>query len=382
MVLTHIGNRMTVIFVSNYFNHHQKPFCDWMYELLGPGNFWFVANEKVSEWRKSLGYKEITADYVVNYSESFNTQIMSADVVIFGHVSPFFDSMIKKRIQQKKIIIKSSERIYKVKPSFIKLLYHWQKYIRLFGNTPYSYLLAASAYCPYDYSRLHVFKRNMLKWGYFPETKHYDDIDNLISHKKPNSLLWVSRFIDWKHPELPIRVAERLKMEVYQFHMNMIGTGELIDEYKQLILAKNLNDCITILGSMSPEEVRSHMEQSQILLFTSDRKEGWGAVLNEAMNSACAVVACREIGSVPYLLNNDNGITFTNEDDLYEGVKSLLDNPLYREQISYNAYRTITEEWSAKNAAERFVSFFKARLKGDTVSFASGPCSKAPIIKG
>jgi hypothetical protein len=36
---------------------------------------------------------------------------------------------------------------------------------------------------------------------------------------------------------------------------------------------------------MPPEEVRVHMEQSNIYLFTSDFGEGWGAVLNEAMNS-------------------------------------------------------------------------------------------------
>ena len=33
------------------------------------------------------------------------------------------------------------------------------------------------------------------------------------------------------------------------------------------------------------------MEQADIYLFTSDRNEGWGAVANEAMNSACAMVA-------------------------------------------------------------------------------------------
>ena len=32
------------------------------------------------------------------------------------------------------------------------------------------------------------------------------------------------------------------------------------------------------------------MEKADIFLFTSDRREGWGAVANEAMNSACALV--------------------------------------------------------------------------------------------
>ena len=36
----------------------------------------------------------------------------------------------------------------------------------------------------------------------------------------------------------------------------------------------------------------------------SGRKEGWGAVVNEAMSSGCAVVADAEAGSVPYLIEN------------------------------------------------------------------------------
>ena len=38
----------------------------------------------------------------------------------------------------------------------------------------------------------------------------------------------------------------------------------------------------SMLGSMTPEQVREHMEESILFLFTSDFGEGWGAVLNEA----------------------------------------------------------------------------------------------------
>ena len=44
------------------------------------------------------------------------------------------------------------------------------------------------------------------------------------------------------------------------------------------------------------------MEESEIYLVTSDRKEGWGAVVNEAMNSGCAVVADHMIGAAPWMI--------------------------------------------------------------------------------
>lgn len=373
---------MNVIFISNYFNHHQKPFCDEMCRILGSENFRFYETETISEWRKKLGYKEISAEYVDQYDKQFNSQIEHADVVIFGHVFPTFDSIIKKRIKQKKIVVKCSERIYKQKPSIIKLVYHRFKYSLLYGNSPYSYLLASSAYAPYDHSRLHAFKDNMLKWGYFPLTKHYMDVGTMISNKAPNSILWVSRFIDWKHPELAIQVAEHLKDERYAFTLNLIGTGELVEQYKQIVSEKGLSDCINILGAMPPEEVRTYMEKSRIFLFTSDRNEGWGAVLNESMNSACAVVANYQIGATPFLLNGNNGIVYHNFDELYNGVKNLLDDSERCNHLSLEAYKTITGEWSVSTAATRFVEFFSSKLAGTPITFQEGPCSKARIIKG
>ena len=74
---------------------------------------------------------------------------------------------------------------------------------------------------------------------------------------------------------------------------------------QEKIKKEKLDDCVHMLGSMSPEQVRLYMEQSQMFLFTSDRYEGWGAVLNEAMNSGCAVVASHIIGSAPSFVTSD-----------------------------------------------------------------------------
>ena len=64
-----------------------------------------------------------------------------------------------------------------------------------------------------------------------------------------------------------------------------------------------LQNRIQILPPMPPEAVRRRMEQANLFLLTSDFQEGWGAVLNEAMNSGCAVVASHAAGAAPYLLS-------------------------------------------------------------------------------
>ena len=120
--------------------------------------------------------------------------------------------------------------------------------------------------------------------------------------------------------------------------------------------------------------------------MTSDRQEGWGAVLNEAMNSGCAVVASHSAGSTHYLIKHkENGLIYTsgNIDDLYNKVKYLLNDPAEQKKLGASAYNTITDEWNAQTAAQRLVRLFKAVLDGEKSPdlYPSGPCSKAYVIK-
>lgn len=57
---------------------------------------------------------------------------------------------------------------------------------------------------------------------------------------------------------------------------------------------------MTLTGYKKPEEVRERMEKADILLATSDRGEGWGAVMQRAMNSGCVVIADHMMGAVPF----------------------------------------------------------------------------------
>ena len=128
------------------------------------------------------------------------------------------------------------------------------------------------------------------------------------------------------------------------------------------------------------------MEQSQIFLFTSYRNEGWGAVLNESLNSGCAVVASHAIGSVPFLLQDGkNGFIYKDGDinDLFNKVKYLLDNEAERINMQKSAYETIINEWNAENAAKKLIELLTKLLNGENVEtlFESGVCSKAKILK-
>lgn len=306
------------------------------------------------------------------------------DVLIVGS---FPEQLIAKYDKRAKLLFRYSERILKTGNSFIKYskrFVHWHICNPPWRNT---YLLSASAFASLDYSKFGLFRNSAYKWGYFPECRHYESVDSLIAQKDKTEILWCGRFIDWKHPDDAIKVAGLLKKAGYSFSLKFIGTGEMEQQLRRQAEEAGLLDTnVEFLGAMPPEKVRDHMEHAGIYLFTSDRQEGWGAVLNEAMNSACAVAASDAIGATPYLVKNgQNGCVYHSgdADELFELVKRLLDNPPLQESLGREAYRTIADLWNAEIAAKRLIKLSEAILGGEKKPnlFADGPCSKAEIIR-
>lgn len=379
---------MKVVLISNYFTHHQSSICEELHRLTN-GGFIFVETEIMEKERVDLGWnithqpKYIIKAYECNTQQIVEKLINEADVVIIGSAP---DKFIKKRLKEKKLIFRYSERIFKKKFRWYKWPIWCIKFYLAHIRHENLYLLTASAYASADYAKMFSFIKKSYKWGYFPEVKKHENIDGLIEEKNKNSIVWVARLIDWKHPEIAIKLAERLKKDGYDFELKMIGNGTLLANVSKEVEECGLTDCVNILGAMSPEEVRSHMEKSEIHIFTSDRNEGWGAVLNESMNSACVPVANHAIGSVPFLLKDgENGFIYKDGDfeDFYNKVKYLLDNPEKRIEMGKKAYQTMINEWNAENAAKKFIELCETYLKTGKMGtkFEKGVCSKAKILK-
>lgn len=376
---------MKVVFVSNFFNHHQEPFSIAMkkHECV---EYSFIATEEVPEERKKLGYSSAVPEYVyLSFSDDrhrVKKLLDEADVIITGSAP---ESMIRSSISNGKLVFRYSERPLK---NGLELIKYPIRFLKWHQKNPFwrpIYLLCASAYTVGDYARFGLFKKKSYKWGYFPETKQYD-IDALMRKKSATTILWCGRFLPLKHPDDVIAAATRLKNDGYDFDLRFIGMGEMDEKLKEMVCKNGLQDYVHFLGSMDSKRVREYMETAGIYLFTSDRNEGWGAVLNESMNSGCAVIASHAIGAVPFMVkDNENGLIYESEniEMLYEKIRYLLDNPEEQRRLGQNAYQTIIGEWNAEEVANRFVNLAERILAGEKNPdfYESGPCSKATVLK-
>ena len=86
---------MKIVFVSNFLNHHQIPFCEEIKTLCD--EFYFIAMENggVGGYQVSQE-REYVIDYKVETKRAEN-EILSADAVIFG-ASP--DSLVNLRMKE------------------------------------------------------------------------------------------------------------------------------------------------------------------------------------------------------------------------------------------------------------------------------------------
>lgn len=361
-----------------------------MYAQMG-NDFRFVATEETELARLSQGYSDLNSKYpfVIRAYENpeekqkAQQETDEADIVILGSAPMEY---LQPRLKAGKLTFLYSERLYKAGYQAWKLPVRLWRFWKKYGRHSSLYLLCASAYTAGDFAKTGTFLNKAYKWGYFPQTFHCN-IEEQALKKKPGTILWCARFLDWKHPEIIVEIGRRLAKDGYDFQIQMLGYGEQWAAIKQQVEMLGLEDHILLTGAVPAEEVRSYMDAASVFLFTSDRHEGWGAVLNESMNSGCAVVASDAIGAVPFLLKNgENGLSYRSGDvdELYEKVKHLLDNPQVCRQMGKKASETITGLWCAEIAAERLLQLSQAIMQGQKrpALFESGPCSKAEIIKG
>lgn len=368
---------MNIVFFSNTLNHHQVALCDELYKVCGE-KFWFVETSSLNDERRQMGFNDFDRPYKISSQEPLAFELsVGADVAIMGGESFKF---LKNRIERSDgITFSYSERWLKrgvmnvLSPSIMRQL-------RLYlsqGRHKRWYMLCASGYLADDMKRLGIFKDRCFKWGYFPEYTHKDKGCHISN--PTTKILWVARFLDWKHPELMLQLAKRLLADKSDFVIEMIGdgperrvVGSIIDSSQQL------KQHISLLGNVSNEQVLDKMRQSDIFCLTSDKREGWGVVLGEAMSVGCCPIVSSTVGAAPFLVKNGtNGLVFESEDanDLYNKVRLLIDNPAKRVGMGENAKDTIHNHWTAVTAAKNLVALSQAMLEGrPTPAFIGEPC--------
>ena len=391
---------MELVFYSIILNNHQANVADELWELTEHSYCFVELANLQGDHRKGDAHDYSDRPYLLRawkskeaYSKAMNLAC-SAQCCVFSGVQalPFQ----KERVKLGLLSFDMSERWLKrgfinlFSPAILKmfLAYHlggWSK-------KPI-YKLCCSAFAAGDQHKLFTYRGRCYKWGYFTPVKKIDiEASTDVSTSNITPLMWCSRYLILKHPELPILMAQRLKKKGYRFVLDMYGSGEFEKASRQLASDLDVKDVVRFMGVKPNDKLLAAMRKYCIFLFTSDKNEGWGAVANESMANGCVLVASDAIGSSPYLVKNgETGLLFKSPrtsssirkpdmaalNELCEKVEYLLDNQDTLQTIRQQSLALMQEVWNPKVAAKRLLILIDRMRKGEKTPFVEGPCSKA-----
>ncbi|HCV54489.1 MAG TPA: hypothetical protein DF911_00420 [Erysipelotrichaceae bacterium] len=354
-----------ILFISNYLNQHQLPLCN---AFLNRGvDFHFIAMERTPASRLAGGYADMNEQYpfvVKGYEDGFDVEqwIDQADAVVVGGF--LSNPVILSLCNTNNIpFFYYSEHLYKRGKLF---RYHPRavRFVREhfldYKNNPNFRVLCASSYLSKDLALWHFPTEKCLKWGYFPSVEKGEgcpeDVDRDVD------ILWAGRMLDWKHPEDLITIVEHRKEENKPVHAVLIGDGPEKEKMEHQISRLGLEQQIQVLGARPYTEVYQWMKRSKIFLFSSDHHEGWGAVLNEAMQSGCACLAAKEAGSTNWLIQDgETGLIYDHgmhhKAVLLSKADQLLDNEEMCHAIARQGRDEINTLWNADYAVSELLKF-------------------------
>lgn len=286
-------------------------------------------------------------DVVVSYLEGPTTHILSG--------CPFPDS---KRVAWVHVEMTNRRQLSVGFKSFETAIQNYEKFDRII-------YVAKTVQASFQKISGHSFSNgrvlyNTINSRSIIEKAHEKMSGNVFSDEEFN-IISVGRIIEAKGYDRLARVQHRLRAAGYKTHVYILGTGTEQKRLETYAKEKGISESFTFMGFQeNPFKIVTDAD----LFVCSSRREGFSTAVTEALILGVPVVSTNCSGSNELLGdNNEYGIvTENNEEALYEGIKSLLNNRelllYYRKQASIRGKRFNTET-TVKEVRDMFIKLME-----------------------
>lgn len=149
--------------------------------------------------------------------------------------------------------------------------------------------------------------------------------------------------------------AEHLKSIGLKFKWFFVGNGSDLEEFKNRLNEKKLNDCVFPVGEK--KNPYPYIKNSDIVCVLSNY-EGLSGVVNEAKFLGKSIIATEFSGVNEQLINEKNGLIVENDlDSIITGLKRLLSNEELRNSLENDFInKEISENILKVNKLKKLVS--------------------------
>ena len=311
---------MRIVFWQNCLSPHQLPYIVHLLDDSRVDDVVVVAGEAVSDVRKQMGWQietyvgldkckvyilpnETIIESILNERPEESHHLFSgirADAFVFKCLCMSMKyNLHRGMITERPNTYNFTWNIVNGKPYWMHRMRFFiqdKKYAKRFEHV-FAIGFGADTY----------FKSLGLKWKVHPFcycTKFVSGCSN-VTNSLPQ-YIFVGSLAPWKNPISIVKAFSHFKCGAVKF----IGDGGLKNVLQNEIEEYNLQDNIHILGTIPQQQIPSYLYKADILILPS-LYDGWGAVVNEALQAGCFVI-CSDACGACILLNNNSklGIVF------------------------------------------------------------------------
>lgn len=180
------------------------------------------------------------------------------------------------------------------------------------------------------------------------------------------NILFCGRLVPFKGPDVAIKIVQELLKRSFKIHLNIIGSGEMIDSLKQTIKENNLEHYITLKGSLSQEQIIDVMNQSDLFLLpgivdNKGRAENQGLVIQEAQSMELPVVVS-DAGGMKYgLVDTVTGFVVKSKSiKLFaEKIGLLIEDKQLRIKMGKAGRNHVVKTYDNQVLYQKLISYYK-----------------------
>ena len=177
-----------------------------------------------------------------------------------------------------------------------------------------------------------------------PTLLNYQEIDRLSQgetrmNPKEINLLSVGRLVELKGIHLCVPVCKRLLDEGYKVKWYVAGEGPYRAEIEKEIENYGVKDSFILLGNCCPY---AYIRTADICVQPSSY-EGYSVAVFEEKYLKKTVVVSNIPSNLEMITDKENGVIVERRvEDIFNGIKYLLDNPTEREKMAQTPVRDLT----------------------------------------
>lgn len=340
---------MKLVFHTNSASPHQIPLAREIVRRINAENYRYIYTTQLTDERRNMGWPVPLEPWIVceaEFPQKCKEWLEDCDVLL----SSLRDiDLFELRAGKGTKSLYMSERWFKppigelrmLVPSFRKMV---KRFTRWANSCPDTCVLAIGPWAKKDFVSMGVNPSKIADWGYFVEPG-LGSVKNKTSGNEVIRLLWCGRLIALKHVADIIKAVRKLP-NYNRVELTIVGDGP---EKKRLLkLAEGLP--VAFMKSQSIEKVREIMRTHDTLVLASNGFEGWGAVVNEALEEGMNVIGTYECGAPPSLLPKER---------LYHcgDIETLA--LLISKDMKHELPECSIGNWTAEHAAGKLLSWIE-----------------------